>query len=146
MAAKFYNITETEMNEFLSAKGFRKMELPNCAELVWGKRVDSDDFQLSMRVYSGINPSGQSRGVGKDAIRVVLVKRDPDGKIYKVGGSKRVNRVETWKKNLANRIDGWKVPSEKCCKCGNLMAERSGKNGDFLGCTNYPECKNTKSL
>jgi len=35
----------------------------------------------------------------------------------------------------------------KCEKCdkGELV-ERQGKNGAFLGCTNYPECKNTKKL
>ncbi len=31
-----------------------------------------------------------------------------------------------------------------CEKCGNKMVIRWGKNGRFLGCSNYPECKNTK--
>ena len=30
-----------------------------------------------------------------------------------------------------------------CSKCGSPMVIKFGKNGHFLACTNYPECKNT---
>lgn len=33
---------------------------------------------------------------------------------------------------------------EICDKCGAPMAIKFGKFGEFLACTNYPECKNTK--
>ena len=33
---------------------------------------------------------------------------------------------------------------EKCEKCGAPMAIKFGRFGEFLACTNYPECKNTK--
>jgi DNA helicase-2/ATP-dependent DNA helicase PcrA len=33
-----------------------------------------------------------------------------------------------------------------CPECGQPMAKRSGKYGDFLGCTNYPKCKITKPV
>ncbi len=33
------------------------------------------------------------------------------------------------------------IPS--CPKCGNPMTPRSGKHGDFWGCTRYPKCKGT---
>ncbi|MDH4226998.1 MAG: type I DNA topoisomerase [Deltaproteobacteria bacterium] len=32
---------------------------------------------------------------------------------------------------------------EKCPKCGNPMAVKSGRFGKFLACTAYPECKST---
>ncbi|HSR89333.1 MAG TPA: type I DNA topoisomerase [Candidatus Udaeobacter sp.] len=35
---------------------------------------------------------------------------------------------------------------EKCEKCGSDMIIKTGRFGKFLACTNYPECKNTKSL
>lgn len=35
---------------------------------------------------------------------------------------------------------------EKCEKCGADMVIKNGRNGKFLACSNYPECKNTKSL
>ena len=35
---------------------------------------------------------------------------------------------------------------EKCDKCGGDMVIKNGRNGKFLACSNYPECKNTKSI
>ncbi|MBP6859404.1 MAG: type I DNA topoisomerase [Candidatus Magasanikbacteria bacterium] len=35
---------------------------------------------------------------------------------------------------------------EKCEKCGSDMIIKTGRFGKFLACTNYPECKTTKSL
>ena len=35
---------------------------------------------------------------------------------------------------------------ELCEKCGSPMIIKTGRFGKFLACTNYPECKNTKSL
>ena len=35
---------------------------------------------------------------------------------------------------------------EKCEKCGSDMVIKNGRNGQFLACSNYPDCKNTKSI
>ncbi len=35
---------------------------------------------------------------------------------------------------------------EVCDKCGKPMAVKTGRNGRFLACTGYPECKNAKPL
>ncbi len=35
---------------------------------------------------------------------------------------------------------------EKCELCGGTMLKRWSKNGWFLGCANYPECKSTRDL
>lgn len=35
---------------------------------------------------------------------------------------------------------------EVCEKCGSAMVVKSGRNGQFLACSAYPECKNTKTL
>ncbi len=34
----------------------------------------------------------------------------------------------------------------KCDQCSGRMIERNGKFGSFLGCSNYPRCKNTKKI
>src|SRR5579883_365148 len=36
--------------------------------------------------------------------------------------------------------------SEKCEQCGATMLKRWSRNGWFLGCSNYPECKSTRDL
>lgn len=33
-----------------------------------------------------------------------------------------------------------------CEQCGAPMLKRSGKNGEFYGCSNYPTCRNTKPV
>ncbi|MEW6131474.1 MAG: type I DNA topoisomerase [Acidobacteriota bacterium] len=34
----------------------------------------------------------------------------------------------------------------KCENCGSFMAKKFGRFGEFLACTNYPECKTTRDL
>jgi DNA topoisomerase-1 len=38
------------------------------------------------------------------------------------------------------------VTDEVCEKCGSKMAIKFGRFGQFLACTNYPECKSTRDL
>ena len=39
------------------------------------------------------------------------------------------------------------VPTEiPCEKCGAMMVVKWGRNGEFLACPRYPECKNTKNF
>jgi ssDNA-binding Zn-finger/Zn-ribbon topoisomerase 1 len=34
----------------------------------------------------------------------------------------------------------------KCPKCGGILLLRDGMHGKFLGCSNYPKCKYTRSI
>ena len=53
---------------------------------------------------------------------------------------------------LTTANDGDRVKQEpektdiKCEKCGKMMVIRDGKFGKFLGCSNYPTCKNIQPL
>lgn len=144
--ATFHAITAAEMAAFLEPQGFTKMTLPGTIEIVYGKRVDNARFKLSLRVYTGI-VSDTSREVGEDAIRVTLFMFNPQTKQpVKLGGSKRVHRVKGWAKNLQDRINNWQEYLGEPCSCGYPMVVREGKNGKFLGCSNYPNCRLTKSV
>lgn len=35
---------------------------------------------------------------------------------------------------------------EKCPECGGELVIKHGRNGDFIGCSNFPSCKFTKSI
>lgn len=39
-----------------------------------------------------------------------------------------------------------KVLDENCPKCGHALAIKHGRNGKFIGCTNFPDCDFTKSI
>jgi DNA topoisomerase-1 len=38
------------------------------------------------------------------------------------------------------------ITDELCENCGSPMAKKFGRYGEFLACTNYPECKTTRDL
>lgn len=39
-----------------------------------------------------------------------------------------------------------KKTGEKCPNCGGDLVIRHGRNGDFIGCSNFPDCTYTKSI
>ena len=53
--------------------------------------------------------------------------------------------LEKAKKAMAS-VKGGKETDIKCDKCGGTMLIRFGRNGAFLACSNYPECKNTSNF
>ena len=52
--------------------------------------------------------------------------------------------AETRMKNV--KEDGLQVSTKKCEHCGKNMIVKIGRFGQFLACSGYPECKNTKPL
>ena len=46
-------------------------------------------------------------------------------------------------KNVSAKVDATKM---QCPKCGARMKFRKGRFGVFLGCSNYPECRNTANV
>ena len=56
---------------------------------------------------------------------------------------KRKKHVEYAKKIKDNQSVN---VEEYCPKCGGKLIKRSGKYGDFLGCSNYPRCKYTRDV
>ena len=136
MAAKFTAITASEMAGLLEPWGFRLMSIEGTRELVWQKT--RPELEIQIRVYSGIEPTGVSRGVGEDAIRVeVYWIRSPE-KVYRIGGSKRVNRTQNWRKSLEQRIRDWKEmlgiagKVVHCPNCGFPMAVRTIRHGEKM--------------
>jgi DNA topoisomerase-1 len=50
---------------------------------------------------------------------------------------------------LENKSKWWPEPEpleEPCPECGKQLMKRWGKNGPFIGCTAYPDCKYTRDL
>jgi len=55
-----------------------------------------------------------------------------------------LKEAEIQMKNI--KQEGLEVSSLKCEKCGQEMLVKIGRFGQFLACSAYPECKNTKPL
>lgn len=48
--------------------------------------------------------------------------------------------------SLADELKSGEQPKEACEKCGRPMVVKKGRYGEFLACSGYPECKNTKKI
>jgi hypothetical protein len=150
--SKYTNITKAEMEEFLEIgadgkplvpTGWYPLSIKGTYELVYGRLVRHD---ITLRIYSAINPSGFSRAKGSDAIRVCLFwKEHKLAEPKLIGVEKRVHRVAGWRKNLYDRILNWEELMGPVCPCGAPTVNRTGPRGDFFGCVRWPQCpKNPK--
>ena len=39
-----------------------------------------------------------------------------------------------------------KIDTSICPECGSRLVEKNGRNGRFIGCSNYPNCRYTRSI
>ncbi len=72
------------------------------------------------------------------------------------GKEERVDLLKRFYKRFRSQLDRskkgkrWNPDPEptdqKCDLCGGTMLKRWSRNGWFLGCENYPDCKNTRDL
>lgn len=144
MASRFYPITRDEVHDFLTALGFQPLSLKGVVELAYGKIVHVGQHRLSLRIYTAINPSGESRERGSDAIRVQLYHKvetgDGEG-IVPVGKSQKCLRVESWQANLRKAIERHAHPENYrlCPACGHPMVQRENRTTgeQFWACSMY---------
>lgn len=143
--SQFYNISADEMGTFLTARGFSPMNIQGTAELVWGKVLttspDNGEMKISLRIYTGINPTGESRERGTDAIRIMLFHRY-NGGVSMVGKIRRCLRVKGWEANLEAAINEWESQFSLCPACNAPQVERNkrgSRTDKFMGCLTYFE-------
>ena len=141
--SQYCEIPKDDMESFMTVSRFVPVVVPGSIELVYERPVLGG---LSVRVFSSVTERlGAARSVGADAIRVVVWAKD---KRIVVASEKRVHRVTGWRENLADRIakalsriERGQIPT---CGCGGYWVKRSGKYGEFFGCSSYPTCRNTR--
>lgn len=145
----FVSVSQREFESAILPLGFKPVSLDGTKEFVYGKRMDCNGSAFTVRVYSGVDiRTGVSREVGSDAIRVCMVGRNSDGSIYGVCKDRRVNRTKNWALNLRERLSHFDCDAvHSCPKCNAPLALRKGKNGDFLGCSEYrvTGCKGSRN-
>lgn len=117
------------------------------------RRSQPDGVHLAVRVYTSIVPQdGRGRDVGRDAIRVCLVRDQRTKRERIVWSHRRVHRTPDWQTRVKDRmIDAWRLvrgKQAKCCPaCGAPMVPRHRKNDKnkwFWSCVRFPLCKGIK--
>jgi len=54
--------------------------------------------------------------------------------------------LESARKHMRD-VKRQEIPTDEVCeKCGSPMVKKFGRYGEFLACTNYPECKTTRDI
>ncbi|HPI67207.1 MAG TPA: type I DNA topoisomerase [bacterium] len=80
----------------------------------------------------------------------MIVKIGRYGKFLACSGFPKCKNIKNIKKEYDHENEGEKkepeITDQKCEKCGSPMVKRAGKFGEFLACSTYPKCKNTKPL
>jgi DNA topoisomerase-1 len=129
----------SKMTRKISAKGvFLGCEnWPKCGQVM---NYDEDGNLIQDKVEEGLPcPVCNSK----------LIERD--GKYGKwLGCSSYPTCTWTGKKDengniVENKVDSTDIKCDNS-KCNGHMIKRTGKWGDWLGCSNYPKCKNTKKI
>lgn len=139
MAATYVQPTLAEFTAALP--GFQAITVDGTKEVVLARRVDRDGMALSLRVYTTLE-HGVGRACGEDAIRVSVHFRNAEGRVVRIGGSRRVNRTAGWASRVQERVAHWvDLLGPSCPTCGGPTVEREGKFGPFFGCANYPTCR-----
>jgi hypothetical protein len=145
MPATYTAISAAEMESFMTARKFARVDRPSCYEVVY-ELARAPGFMV--RVFSSV-ASGKSRDVGEDAIRAQLVFeadvtfRTGTGHIDAVlYACTRVHRTQNWKVTLDGRMrEAWLSFKnvKKCPRCNILpLAEKSRRDGGkFLGCVGW---------
>ena len=131
---RFVNVPLSEMDSFLTGRGFAVMSVDGVNETVYGRGAG---MGLVLAVFTGIE-DGVSRRKGKDAIRLSLMK---GGRV--ILSLPHVKRQENWKTHLTARLSDWQafVAPEYCPVCNGVMLKREGRRGPFYGCSEFPKCK-----
>lgn len=150
--AYYHSITIEEMDDELRAARFYPVSLlyrnKPVKEWVYERKLPRSPNHF-VRVYTGINrygrDAGNSRKVGKDAIRVQVIYRDIKGETL-VSQPKRVHRVEGWRKNLRERFNelSKNLPQVEFDSRGEPMTLRKKNKSYFWGSRDYPKYKETK--
>ena len=109
-----------------------------------------------IEIYTTIPAGGtEVRDRGKDAVRFVVKGNDkPLGREKKMLRTAPTTlpeaaRVEAFLDRFTTRLREVYATALKvrpCRRCGAPTAVRKGCDGKFLGCTNFPECRETASL
>jgi hypothetical protein len=154
-ANTYTRIGRDEFEEFLGDFAAYEFVDSGAGENIY--KIDLPHHALEVRIFSTI-VGDHARNSGDDAIRTVLWHTHFD---EPVGGKRKTLRIETWRSNLRPKIEdlvlNWRDHYNGTCpECEayldglkvtkGVLKMRSGAYGDFLGCSNYPNCEYTQPI
>lgn len=98
-------------------------------EIAEGQR-DAKDYLK--KFWSQVSPL-----FGESVVEAVIKQKSSSSRGKKSGKGRKTSKKKTTPIN---------PELGACPKCGSALVKRSGKKGDFIGCTGFPKCRYTKNL
>jgi len=142
----YVEIKYDKFKAVMDEMSFNEINLDGTFERVWKYEIVDADLinRYDIRVYSTIT-NHVSRNRGTDAIRCLIFDKTKN-KILKL--EKRVHRTASALVNMKARCrELYKHVRDNRCTCGGVLLERESKhNHKFMGCSNFPICKNSKNI
>lgn len=152
MPRGYFPIRYEQFAEAMRDKGFIEVNMVATGtwEHVWERPVNCrlSQGRYRIRILSSISHNtGVTREAATDVIHVQLLdtqRKSPDRPIL----DRRVLRTENALSTLVERareMYGYvSQHPEHHCTCGHLMVRRGKPDRQFLGCTAFPECRETR--
>lgn len=123
-----FDVKHHEVKENAAYKGVQSLTIINVAATF----VDADNPQSQVTLtWPGQGADDGEKGVGK---ALTYMEK------YNI---LKCLHIPTDEADPDSDVSPDMEDAPECSKCGKPMAIRSGKNGEFYGCTGYPKCKNT---
>ena len=114
----------------------------NSYEYIYSAPI-ANGFQLVL--YSSVSTqTNEARAKGNDTIRLNLYHNTSS---KPVRTATKTLRTDNWMVNLQSKVEeliAVATDSEPCTGCDGELIRKKGEYGEFIGCTNYPECNANK--
>ena len=137
---KFYSPVTQNNTHVYNVKKLLPKEIPVFSAVVFVKGnihyIQSEKVYNLVGLYRFIKSAGDV-SLSKDQMNEIygiLTKKDTSSFVNNI---KHVQNIKDNQKKVDNNI---------CPRCNGKLVVREGKNGKFLGCSNFPTCKFTKNI
>lgn len=147
--AKARKFVRFNLSEFKAALSYLPGNYRNAVVKAWEYVFDIEvpgATGIIIRIYSSVDKiTGYSRDKGADKIKMFLVNEKFQTPMSE---SESILRTVGWSARLPEKISLLSAKAHKmiCPNCHIPLVKRTGRNGDFLGCQNFPDCKQTSNL
>lgn len=138
---RFYNPVKQNRTHIHNLSELLKID----EDIVFGAVVFLRSADLSRVSASGVYTIRQIAVIKKTKTGVVLTPEQMKEYYCKLIELKNSNDIDLSEhiKNIRHKQE--LLQDGICPRCGGRLVLRSGKNGQFYGCSNYPKCKFTKN-
>jgi DNA topoisomerase-1 len=110
----------------------------------------SKSLNLAQEEMKSVKIKGVSTDIKCDKCGApMVIKYGRSGEFLACSGYPECNNTKDFKRDEKGQIQiqDREIQTDKICdRCGRPMVIKKGRFGEFLACSGYPECRNTKSI